>query len=376
MGGAGLAMLSVGVAAGVAGCGGGGSSGGGANNQRGPANATAFHNTTIQINPTLRFLAGNSVEYTNTEAGSPFPPSATALTGTYTYNPSADFRTGTLTLQLSGAVNVSLALSQFQTSGANVTGFRATYNGTPYVATVTSGQLPSAPEPGGGPGTGDQPATDIPAGIHGTYEMTFAESAAGSGITDGSSQSITIGADSLNLGGKVLSSPVFRGGNTAEWIFKDGTVEYALSLSTGTQINEINVTGAAGTPFYGRYRIPVNDGTIVLLGNGNLPPGTTFTLGMVSSELQGGSEPAGVPVFTSGELATFTVSESGALSIAGLTLPFVESSSGILNYLQVLSVADFSGNSASLTLDPTTNVPISATVGFARNGDTIIYSFN
>jgi hypothetical protein len=370
-----LAAIALGLTL-LAGCGG---SGGGspATSQRGPAGAAAFVGTTILINPTLRFMAGGSVEYINTEAGSPFPPSPVAITGTYTYVPSASFTTGTLTLQLPGAITIALSLSGFEVSGGNVTSFRATYNGTPFLATVTAGRLQSAPDPGGGgSGTGDQPASSIPAGIQASYDMTYTQTALGSGIVDGSSRTFTVGESTLSFNGRTISNPVFRNGNTNEWIFKDGSIEYALSQTTATQINEINVTGPAGTPFFGRFRTtPAGGGGIVLLPNGNLPPGTTVTLGMTSSEVTGTEAPVDVPVFAVGEMVTFTVNSSGTLVVKDLNIPFQSANEGNPLYVQLLGTP-LSLNSATLILDTTSNAPIAASLAFSRDAKVITYNFS
>lgn len=370
-----LASIALGIAL-LTGCGGSGS-GSSTTSQRGPAGATAFVGTTILINPTLRFMAGGTVEYTNTEAGSPFPPSPVAISGTYTYVPSSSFTTGILTLQLQGAITITLSLSGFEVSGGNVTSFRATYNGTPYVATVTGGRLPSAPDPGsGGSGTGEQPATAIPSGIQASYDMTFTESTIGAGIVDGSEQTFTVGETTLNFSGRTISNPVFRNGNTNEWIFKDGSFEYALSQTAATQINEINVTGPAGAPFYGRYRVTTpGDGGIVLLPNGNLPPGTTVTLGMTSSEVSGIEPPDGVPVFTIGQLVTFTVNSSGALIADSLSIPFQSTNAGNPVYLQMIGTP-LNLDTATLILDATTKAPIEATLAFSRDAKVITYNFS
>jgi hypothetical protein len=356
----------------LAGCGGPGTGGPGA--QRGPAGAAAFAGTTVRINPTLRFLAGGAVQYTNTTAGSPFPPAPVAINGTYTYTPSADFTTGSMTMQFPGALTIALALSQFEATAGNITRFRATYLGTPYVATVTSGTLPAAPAPGTPP-TGEQPATDIPAGVRGTHPMVFAEAASGSGLPDGSTETFLIGADTLAFGGDTLSNPVFRSGNTGEWIFKSGSLEYAVSQTPAGILDEINVTGPGGSPFYGQYTLAGGGpgDTITLLPNGNLPPGTTVTLPVTGVS---GTPPANVPLFALGQLVTFTVGSAGNLLVGdnGLDIPFNNASPGSVTYFE--SVGGFDNNQAILGLDETTNVPVGAALTFSRAGGPIVYSFN
>ncbi len=246
----GLAMLT--------GCGGSGSGGGGSAAARGPANAAAFSGTTITINPTLKFLAGGTLEYTNSESSNAFPV-ATNAPGTYTYSPSADFTTGTLTLTFTPAIGtpaistMALTLSNFTVQSGNVTAFRATFEGTPFNATVTNGTLASAPEPNDSNPSTDQPASAIPEALRGSRTLVFTESAAGSNIPAGSSQDFTIGESTLTAGSLELSDPVFRGDSTSEWIFTSGSLEYALSSDSGGNFNEINVTGPNGTPFYGSF---------------------------------------------------------------------------------------------------------------------------
>ncbi len=384
----GAAALAVAI---LTGCNGGGGGGGGGAAARGPADAAAFAGVTIEVNPTLTFQAGGNVTYENDDTTGAFPAAASAVAGTFTYAPSGDFTTGTLSLQFPAPLDtLQLTLSNFTIQSGNVTAFRATYNGAAFNATVTNGTLAQAPAPntGGGGGAGEQPATALPAGVQGTYNMTFdLLGPSGSGIADGNTETFVIGASSLAFAGKTLTNPVFLNGNTHEWIFKDGNLWYAVSQTSGGTLNEINVAGSGGNPFYGQYNVTgggnggggnTGGGSITLKADGNLPAGTSVTLTMTHSSTMppGTPAPSGVPTFNNGQQVTFTVNAAGNLVVGGtsLSIPFVASITGGTTYVQAIGITGDT-NGGSLTLNPTTNQPIGATVSFRRGTSQITYGF-
>lgn len=132
----------------VASCGGGGEDSAAAIG--GPAGAAAFVGTSIGFNPTLKFLDGGVLEYVNEEVGSLFPQAAalTPSVGTYTYAPSSDFLTGTLTINLpdlNGGFSRTIALSEFVTSAGIIEKFTGAFTPEgPYEMTVSTGTLRAA----------------------------------------------------------------------------------------------------------------------------------------------------------------------------------------------------------------------------------------
>ena len=233
--------------------------GGGDGATTGPASGASFAGSSISFNPTINFTSGNNLTYQNTEVGSPFPAAASATNGTYTYTPNANYSAGTLTLTVEGITpDIVLEIGNFTQTGGNVTGFTIRYNGLSYPATVT-GSIPAYQPPsggGGGLGAGETSATDIPSSMRGTYQLTyFQEQGNASAPVDGTTTTFTINARTLVFGGRTLSNPVFYQGNTFEWLFKDGSITYAASISPAGGLNEINIYPPVGTSgFYGQYR--------------------------------------------------------------------------------------------------------------------------
>jgi hypothetical protein len=243
---------------GLAACGGGGSGA-----AAGPGSGSSFAGSTVTINPTLAFGSGNTVTYTNIEAGSAFPAAADpGLVGTYSYTPSADATTGTLVVSLPAPIGtITFLLRGFQVQSGNVTSFEAVYAGRAFSSTVTSGTLPAKSKSGSGGGGSLAPneklAPVTPTAMQGVHHLTFHYPENGAPFTEGQAVMFTIGASTLQIGApvnKTLTSPIFRNDNPYEWIFRDGSYEYAASIGEGETLNEINLAGPGGfTPFYGQF---------------------------------------------------------------------------------------------------------------------------
>lgn len=108
----------------------------------------------------------------------------------------------------------------------------------------------------------NEEAATIPASIATTYNLTYNETNAGAGITNGSTATFVVGTDgSLTINGTTtLTDPYLYRGNTQEAIWLDNTNNLAYSLSSLTLgFNEINVSNNlnyddTGFQFYGQYR--------------------------------------------------------------------------------------------------------------------------
>lgn len=124
-------------------CGGSSSRSGGAKGAAGPASTSSFTGTTVTFNPTIVFTAEGQFTYENDEENSPFDFEPTPIAGTFTYVPSANFKTGTFTFTLDGETDTAFG-SNFVVVEGFVTGFTITFPGVgKYFATV-SGQLEAA----------------------------------------------------------------------------------------------------------------------------------------------------------------------------------------------------------------------------------------
>jgi hypothetical protein len=364
-------------------------------NVTGPTNYLSFAGTTIEINPTLTFQTNAQLTYLNTvTSGSPWPAAATAVTGTYTYTPASNYQSGTMVITLPGSgVTMNLTLQNFTRQGGNITQFTTVYNGQSYTSRVTSGTLaatnptvpaspPTTPPP---PALGpdETAATAIPTGVLGSYNLVFQYAQNNSPVSNGTQKAFVIGASTLQFDGKTLTNPIFFKGNQNEWIFKDGSLWYAVSRKQDGSFNEINLAGPNGTPFYGQYGpAAAGGGTGGTTGGGTggtgggtggggsvpsgaLAAGTTFTrtVSNVVVGPVGAAIPTGVPSYTVGTSVTFTVNSTGALTFSGLTVPFTTDGGSAYTYTQVLSA----GNSDTvLVYKNSSGAPTSVALQFVR----------
>ncbi|RZU45207.1 von Hippel-Lindau disease tumor suppressor protein [Fluviicoccus keumensis] len=114
--------------------------------------------------------------------------------------------------------------------------------------------------PGGSSNT--EPAT-VNAALGGNYTLTYHQSQAGGLYSDGQQVNFSVNASTgvLSVGGMPLGNPYYMkfGGvaNTAEVIWKDGNIEYALTNNTTGMFNEINISDSSkAKPFMGQFRMP------------------------------------------------------------------------------------------------------------------------
>jgi hypothetical protein len=143
-------------------CGGGGGGDDDSNDPgaatRGPANTDAFAGSVVSFNPTLSFFSNGVLEYSNENTspyyGSIFPTTSPGIpvAGTYSYQPSQDFQTGTLTISLPTlSYNEAIPVTEFVTAGGLVQSFKLNFpNEGSYTAYVVSGTIPAASDPQGG----------------------------------------------------------------------------------------------------------------------------------------------------------------------------------------------------------------------------------
>ncbi|CAM2986585.1 hypothetical protein [Rariglobus hedericola] len=348
----------------------------------GPSGAGAFSGASISFNPTVNFLAGNTLTYLNTEVGSPFPAAAVATAGTYTYTPNASFTQGTLTMNVTGITDpIVLDISSFTRNGTNVTGFTARSGGQSYPVTVTGTITAYQPAPSGGGSTGETRAADIPSAMQGSHVLTFhkSETTAISGVpADGTETTFTIGARTLAFNGRTLTDPVFYNGNTLEWLFKDGSIWWAVSQAVGGGLNEINVQGpysASSVAFYGQYNDRADEGgggSVSVDGDGKFVAGSIFY-----ATLNTKTGPDTVP--STPHLSTPNVPETGQLKfeianngdlIVGdslMVIPYSAADITAVTYVQVLTGNPLGTNTVTISKNTTTNAPTNVSIYIVRN---------
>ncbi|MDO8908196.1 MAG: hypothetical protein Q7W55_06820 [Pseudohongiella sp.] len=100
-----------------------------------------------------------------------------------------------------------------------------------------------------------QTAATIPAGLEGTYSLTFGSAQPGSPLTNGTAVSMVIApGGTICIADYVLANPVTQSGNTAEafWGVPSLGIKLALSnINTGS-FNEVNVLSTSNQ-FYGQF---------------------------------------------------------------------------------------------------------------------------
>jgi len=160
------------------------------------------------------------------------------------------------------------------------------------------------------------PAT-VPAAMVGKKKFIYAESRAGSGITNGAIQEFEVMADNrLRLpDGKLLSNPV-SSDNLVEiiWLDSDTNIAYALSNATTGIINELNISyslfGKLDYQFYGSFQ-PFNP------TNGNVPVALLDLAGSYNADVFYSSN-GNSSGWSVGETLILTINaNTGVIDIAG-----------------------------------------------------------
>lgn len=386
------------VALALAGCGGDGDSPTAASAPpTGPSDASAFVGTTVEINPTVSFFAGGTITYYNVVASTILPGASIPVGGTYTYSPSADLLSGTLTLTMPTIDrSITFTLSGFKHQNGKITSFTATASGQNYTSQITSGTLlagnvtTSGGSTSGGSTSGSSTSGGSSSGGSSSggssqaqgAEYIYATSVTGGPYADGQRVSFTLNRDAtkntLQFSGKTLTSPTITT-LTAPYTmntFVDtaASVTYEVVLKDST-IHEINVlTGGA---FKGQFTLASAGSSSggSSSGGGSLPAGalaagTTFTRTVGTKVVAPTSTvPADVPNYNSGQQVTFTVNSAGAMTFSGLTVPFSADGGTAVTYNQVLSPGN--SNTVIVYKNLTTGAPTSVALQFIRTSGTL-----
>jgi hypothetical protein len=138
-----------------------------ASTNTGPTGGAAFSGTSVSFNPTVTFTSGTSFSWSNVTGDNPALVITTVgvpATGTFTYVPSGDYRTGTLSFLFTDPLIParSLTLSNFVGTSSGITSFSLVLDSVSYNASVLAAGaplIPSAATTGGGTGGGDSANT-------------------------------------------------------------------------------------------------------------------------------------------------------------------------------------------------------------------------
>lgn len=336
----------------------------------GPRSAAAFAGTSITFNPTINFAAGNSLTYLNTDSASSFPIATAAINGTYSYVPNVNFSAGVITLYLDGVTAAQvLEVGPFVRSGPNVTGFTVRSGGRSFPATVTGTLIAFDRTSNPGAGGNEVSASDTPASIQGPQALTFLLSGAGSSLTDGAATTFTIAARALSFGSKTLTNPVFLNGSQREWVFKDGDLWYAATVTANNTLSAINVAGPGGSPFYGSY-VRLDANSVTVDSAGKFAPGALF-FATLASQVGPITVPEGaalpLPSIPTSGPVRFQVNSAGGLAIGSvLGIPFKSASATSVVYEEVLA-GSLGSNTATITKDAVTKRPTGVVVTLIRD---------
>lgn len=406
-----LSVIFALVALALAGCGGDSDSPAAATTPpTGPSDASAFVGTTIEINPTIAFFAGGTITYYNVVASTILPGASVPVGGTYTYTPSADLLSGTLTLTMPTIDrSITFTLSGFKHQNGRITSFTATASGQNYTSQITSGTLTagtvaatggstsggstSGGSSSGGSSSGGSTSGGSSSGGSSSGGNTQAQSGeyiyetsvTGGPYTNGQRVSFTLNRDAsdatkntLQFSGKTLTNPTIATlaapytMNT--FVDTAASVTYEVVLKDST-IHEINVlTGGA---FKGQFTLASAGSSSggsssggSTLPAGALAGGTTFTRTVGTKVVAPTSTvPTDVPNYNSGQQVTFTINSAGAITFSGLTVPYSADGGTALTYNQVLSPGN--SNTVIVYKNLTTGAPTSVALQFIRTTGTL-----
>lgn len=377
----------------------------------GPSDASAFVGTTVEINPTVSFFAGGTITYYNVVASTILPGASIPVGGTYTYTPSADLLSGTLTLTMPTIDrSITFTLSGFKHQNGKITSFTATASGQNYTSQITSGTLlagtvatsggstsggsTSGGSTSGGSTSGGSSSGSSSAGGNSQAqgaEYIYATSVTGGPYADGQRVSFTLNRDAsdatkntLQFSGKTLTSPKVDNtltapyslntfvdaatGVTYEVVLKDGAI-YEINVLTGGAFKGQFTPATAGSSSGGSSSGGSSSGGNTLPA-GALAAGTTFTRTVGTKIVAPTSTvPADAPNYNSGQQVTFTVDSAGAITFSGLTVPFSADGGTAVTYNQVLSPGN--SNTVIVYKNLTTGAPTSVALQFIRTSGTL-----
>lgn len=183
------------------------------------------------------------------------------------------------------------------------------------ITLIKDGNLAALPASVSGSVTGT-PAT-VPAAMVGKKKFIYAESRAGSGITNGAIQEFEMMADNrLRLpDGNLLSNPV-SSDNLVEiiWLDSDTNIAYALSNATTGIINELNISyslfGKPDYQFYGSFQ-PFTE------TNGNVPQWLLDLAGSYNADVFSSNSGNSSGWSEGDELTLIINANTGVIDIAG-----------------------------------------------------------
>lgn len=256
----------------LAACGGGGNG-----TSTGPASGASFSGAVIAFNPTITFTSGTTFSWSNengdnaslviTEVGAP-------VTGTFTWAPAPDFRTGTLTFTFDDPLIPAkiLNLSNFNGTVTGITSFTVAIDSVSFNGTVLgsgSALLPrvTIAAPGGGGGNGG-----------------------GGNITNGTTYNGTLGAASQisatgpNSGS--LNPTTLATGATSFRVATDRSQVRFNNITAGVAIGT-QTPGLGGT---GTYTLSTNLGSIstfsIIFDNSGVPVTAFYDVVATSQDFQ------------------------------------------------------------------------------------------
>ncbi len=255
----------------LSGC--GGDSGG---TSTGPEGGSSFEGAVISFNPSITFTSGTTFSWSNEngDVASLVITDGAPVTGTFSYVPSSDFRTGTLTFTFDDPQipQKQLNLSNFSGSATGITSFTIsieslTYNGR--VLNTGTALLPkitiTAPGGGGGNGGGGSIANGT------TYNGTLGTA----------TQSLAFGPNSGSLTPATLTA-----GATSFRVATDRSQVRFNNITAGIQVGT-SVPGVGGT---GTYLLSTSASAVktftIIFDNNGVPASAAYDSIAISGDFQ------------------------------------------------------------------------------------------
>jgi hypothetical protein len=204
----------------------------------GPTAGSSFAGAVISFNPTITFTSGTTFSWSNESGDNEalvITSPGTPATGTFTWVPSSDYRTGTLTFTFTGLERgpITLNLSNFSGTAAGISSFTVGFNSATYNGRVLSSGSALVPHVtitvGGGTGGGTSGNT-ITSGT--TYNGTIGAVVAGANVGPN--------AGSLSPVALATGSTSFRVSSDRTKLFFNGRT---VGLTAGTSAPAFGSTG-------------------------------------------------------------------------------------------------------------------------------------
>jgi hypothetical protein len=239
----------------------------------GPESGTAFAGAVISFNPTITFTSGTTFSWSNDngDVAALVITDGAPVTGTFSYVPSSDFRTGTLTFTFDDPQipQKQLNLSNFNGSATGITSFTISIESLTYNGRVLN------------TGTALLPKITITVGGGGSGGGTIANGTTYNGTLGAAVESLAFGPNSASLNPATLPT-----GTTSFRVATDRSQVRFNNITAGIQVGT-SIPGVGGT---GTYVLSTSASAvktfIVIFDNNGVPVSAAYDSIAISGDFQ------------------------------------------------------------------------------------------